>query len=100
MDPRVGSAGSVGSGSAGNAGSAANAPAHAANPNAQLKHMGLDLIKGETRDNVKAGVLEPAMSKIKMLKAATEAAISILRIDDLIKITPEMDERPDPHAGL
>jgi len=35
---------------------------------------------------LKAGVLEPAMSKIKSLKAATEAAIAILRIDDMIKV--------------
>ena len=51
--------------------------------------MGLDLLQGEVRDNKKAGVLEPAMSKIKSLKFATEAAITILRIDDLIKLNPE-----------
>jgi T-complex protein 1 subunit alpha len=41
-------------------------------PKKQLKWFGLDLIKGELRDNIKAGVLEPAVSKIKSLKAATE----------------------------
>lgn len=56
---------------------------------ASLKWVGLDLIQGEVRDNKKAGVLEPAMSKIKALKFATEAAITILRIDDLIKLNPE-----------
>lgn len=56
---------------------------------AHLKWVGLDLIQGEVRDNKKAGVLEPAMSKIKSLKFATEAAITILRIDDLIKLNPE-----------
>jgi T-complex protein 1 subunit alpha len=50
-----------------------------------LKYYGLELINGEIRDNLKAGVLEPAMSKIKSLKSATEAAIAILRIDDMIK---------------
>jgi T-complex protein 1 subunit alpha len=50
-----------------------------------LKWYGLELIKGEVRDNLAAGVLEPAMSKIRSLKSATEAAISILRIDDMIK---------------
>lgn len=50
-----------------------------------LKWYGLELINGEVRDNLHAGVLEPAMSKIKSLKSATEAAISILRIDDMIK---------------
>lgn len=50
---------------------------------------GLDLIGGVVRDNKKVGVLEPAMSKIKSIKFATEAAITILRIDDMIKIAPE-----------
>lgn len=57
--------------------------------NVNLKWVGLDLLQGEVRDNKKAGVLEPAMSKIKSLKFATEAAITILRIDDLIKLNPE-----------
>jgi len=51
--------------------------------------VGLDLINGVIRDNKKAGVLEPAMSKIKCLKFATEAAITILRIDDLVKLEPD-----------
>jgi T-complex protein 1 subunit alpha len=56
---------------------------------AELKWVGLDLVKGCARDNRKAGVLEPAVSKIKSLKFATEAAITILRIDDMIKLAPE-----------
>uniref|UniRef100_A0A182PD72 T-complex protein 1 subunit alpha n=1 Tax=Anopheles epiroticus TaxID=199890 RepID=A0A182PD72_9DIPT len=56
---------------------------------AQLKWYGLDLIEGVVKDNKKAGVLEPAMSKIKSLKFATEAAITILRIDDMITLNPE-----------
>ncbi|TPX70183.1 hypothetical protein SpCBS45565_g01884 [Spizellomyces sp. 'palustris'] len=62
-----------------------------------LKWYGLDLIKGVPRDNMKAGVLEPAMSKLKSLKAATEAAIALLRIDDMIKIEPEQ-QGGDPHG--
>mmetsp|Transcript_8741 Transcript_8741/g.14868 ORF Transcript_8741/g.14868 Transcript_8741/m.14868 type:complete len:546 (+) Transcript_8741:54-1691(+) len=54
--------------------------------NENLKYMGLDLIKGEVRDNLHAGVVEPALSKIKSLRFATEAAVSILRIDDLVKL--------------
>ena len=46
------------------------------------------------RDNKGAGVLEPAVCKIKSLKFATEAAITILRIDDLIKIAPEQKDEP------
>uniref|UniRef100_A0A915HPU8 T-complex protein 1 subunit alpha n=1 Tax=Romanomermis culicivorax TaxID=13658 RepID=A0A915HPU8_ROMCU len=54
-----------------------------------LKWIGLDLESGDIRDNKKAGVLEPAISKIKSLKFATEAAITILRIDDMIKLKEE-----------
>ena len=43
---------------------------------------GLDLMKGEVIDNVKAGVLEPTISKVRSLKSALEAATSLLRIDD------------------
>ncbi|KAG0420307.1 hypothetical protein HPB47_003573 [Ixodes persulcatus] len=65
---------------------------------AQLKWVGLDLYEGTVRDNQKAGVLEPTVSKIKSLKFATEAAITILRIDDLIKLEPSPtshDERDE-----
>lgn len=55
----------------------------------KLKWYGLDLVEGKIRDNKAAGVFEPAISKIKCLKFATEAAITILRIDDMIKLEPE-----------
>ena len=64
--------------------------AQKADPNDKEKrdliHSGLDLVNGKVRNNLKAGVLEPAMSKVKSLKFATEAAITILRIDDMIKL--------------
>ncbi|VDN19432.1 unnamed protein product [Gongylonema pulchrum] len=65
---------------------------------AHLKWAGLDLENGEIRDNRDAGVLEPLVSKLKSLKFATEAAITILRIDDLIKLEkqqPRHDEHDD-----
>jgi len=59
-------------------------------PSAVLtSRVGLDLTNGCVCDNKKAGVLEPAVSKIKSLKFATEAAITILRIDDMIKVFPD-----------
>lgn len=63
---------------------AQNAPAGDAKR--QLMFYGLDLLKGEIRDNVQAGVLEPTISKIKSLKSALEAATSLLRIDDSIAV--------------
>ncbi|XP_018008881.1 T-complex protein 1 subunit alpha [Hyalella azteca] len=58
----------------------------------KLKYFGLDLMEGTVRDNREAGVFEPGMSKIKQLKFATEAAITILRIDDMIRLEPEQKE--------
>ncbi|KAJ1967770.1 chaperonin-containing T-complex alpha subunit Cct1 [Dispira parvispora] len=71
--------------------------AQVGDPKHKLRFHGLELFNGTIRDNLQAGVLEPAISKIKSLKAATEAAISILRIDDMIKVLPEKKEE-DPHA--
>jgi len=63
---------------------------------AEYRWTGLDLINGVPRNNLKGGVLEPVMSKIKMIKFATEAAIQILRIDDSIIMTPKEDPKK-PH---
>jgi T-complex protein 1 subunit alpha len=54
-----------------------------------LRWTGLDLAEGRTRDSVAAGVVEPVLGKIKSLKSATEAAIAILRIDDMMTMAPE-----------
>lgn len=59
-----------------------------------LKYSGLDLVNGKVRNNLVAGVLEPAISKLKSLKFATEAAITILRIDDMIKLHPKKQKDP------
>ncbi|KAF4689366.1 hypothetical protein FOZ60_001701 [Perkinsus olseni] len=59
---------------------------------------GLDLSKGEVTDAVSQGILEPMVSKLKSIKFATEAAITILRIDDLVK-APEQPPQ-DPSYGL
>lgn len=53
------------------------------------KNYGLDLTRGKVVDQVKAGVLEPSMSKVRQLKSAVEACIAVMRIDTLIKLDPE-----------
>jgi T-complex protein 1 subunit alpha len=75
---------------------AQNAPI--GDPKKVLLRYGLDLLNGEVRDNVAAGVLEPTMSKVKSLKSAYEAAVSLLRIDDAIQCVPEQKGEPDPHG--
>jgi len=54
---------------------------------------GLDLSNGKVRDNIKAGVIEPALRHIKAIQFATEAAITILRIDDMITIAPPQPQQ-------
>jgi len=56
----------------------------------------LDLFNGKVRNSVEAGVLEPTMSKIKSIRFATEAAITIMRIDDMIKLNAKAEPR-NPH---
>jgi T-complex protein 1 subunit alpha len=58
----------------------------------ELKHYGLDLVNGKVKNNMIAGVLEPAISKVKSLKFAIEACIAVLRIDDMITIQPKLTE--------
>ncbi|KNA09084.1 hypothetical protein SOVF_156560 isoform A [Spinacia oleracea] len=69
---------------------------HAAQTKTEKQHFsstGLDLLKGTLRNNLEAGVVEPAMSKVKIIQLATEAAITIIRIDDMIKL--DKDESQD-----
>lgn len=62
------------------------------------KNYGLDLTKGKVVDEIKLGVLEPSMSKVRQLKSAVEACISIMRIDTLIKLDPEQMGEDDGHG--
>lgn len=62
-----------------------------------LKNYGLDLTRGKVVDQTKAGVLEPTMSKVRQLKSAVEACISVMRIDTLIKLDPEQKGGGDDH---
>ncbi|VDN18982.1 unnamed protein product [Dibothriocephalus latus] len=56
---------------------------------ADTKFWGLDLTRNCIANCKDLGIFEPLVSKIKSLKFATEAAITILRIDDLIKLREE-----------
>lgn len=78
---------------------------HAASQSAALtevkkrnyKNFGLDLINGKIVDEVKKGVLEPTVSKVKSLKSALEACVAILRIDTMIKVDPEQPKDDGHH---
>ena len=48
------------------------------------KHVGVDVFKGDVGDMKEQNVLEPLRVGVQAIKSATEAAIMILRIDDVI----------------
>lgn len=48
------------------------------------KWKGINVYKGEVEDMLKLGVIDPAVVKMNAIKAGTEAATLILRIDDVI----------------
>merc|ERR1719159_1654198 len=59
----------------------------------EMKYYGMDCISGKIQNNLAAGILEPALSKVKMIQFGTEAAITVLRIDDMIKLAPEEEQQ-------
>ncbi|MCH0629661.1 T-complex protein 1 subunit alpha [Kocuria palustris] len=63
----------------------------------KYRNYGLDLIEGKIVNEVTHGVLEPTVLKVKLLKAALEACVAILRIDTMITVTPD-PPKEDPHA--
>lgn len=54
---------------------------------------GVNVLEGIIADMAKTGVLDPANVKLQAIKAATEAAIMILRIDDIISAAPSKPEK-------
>jgi len=48
------------------------------------KFVGLDVVNGTIQNNLEYGIVEPTVYKLKALKSATEAAISLLRINETI----------------
>jgi len=48
------------------------------------KNFGLDVFEGKPVDMLKAGVIEPLRVKTQAISSASEAAVMILRIDDVI----------------
>ena len=65
----------------------------------EMRFSGLDLTEGKIRNNLAAGVLEPASNKQRAIQFATEAAITILRIDEIFKLNQKVDPKgQDPHG--
>jgi len=70
-----------------------------------MKTAGLDVFKGEVIDMWKEYVVEPLRVKTQVINAATESAVMILRIDDVIATTKAQGGAPgmggmDPGMGM
>ena len=68
------------------------------------KNFGVDVYNGKVVDMMKLGVIEPLRIKTQAIKSASEAAVMILRIDDVISsskkgITPPKGVPEEPEAG-
>ncbi|NLI62413.1 MAG: thermosome subunit [Methanosarcinaceae archaeon] len=62
------------------------------------KNLGIDVYTGEVADMFELGVVDPTRVKQNMIKAATEAAVMILRIDDVLRsrVRSEIPSNIDP----
>jgi thermosome len=57
------------------------------------KWAGVDVIQGKVSNTWELGIIEPLVVKKQIMKSATEAAIMILRIDDVIAAAPPSAEK-------
>jgi thermosome len=66
------------------------------------KTAGLNVFSGKSEDMLKIGVIEPLRVKTQEIKSATDAAVMILRINDILiaKETGMMDVKPEHTANF
>ncbi|WP_457555222.1 thermosome subunit beta [Candidatus Pyrohabitans sp.] len=60
---------------------------------------GLDVYEGEVRDMLNEGIVEPLSVKSQAIDSASEVAVMILRIDDVIAASGESKKGEDTGAG-
>jgi thermosome len=74
--------------------------------NSGQKWAGIDVFKGGVSDMMESNVVEPLVVKEQLVKAATEVASMILRIDDVIAASKLKSEKepgagaPSPYGGM
>ncbi|MCE4609370.1 MAG: TCP-1/cpn60 chaperonin family protein [Desulfurococcales archaeon] len=74
----------------------------AAHEDPSKKFYGIDITTGDVVDVTSKGIIEPARIKANALKAATEAATMVLRIDDVIaasRTKEEESKKPEESGG-
>jgi thermosome len=59
------------------------------------KNHGIDVFEGKVKDMLKEGVIEPLEVKTQAIQSASETAIMILRIDDIIAASSKSNQMPN-----
>ena len=65
-----------------------------------MKTYGLDVYEGKAVDMWEAGVVEPLRVKTQAISSAAEAAVMILRIDDVIASARSAGPSPEEMAAM
>jgi len=63
------------------------------------KWAGINVVTGKIENMLSSNVIEPASVKKQIVKSATEAAIMILRIDDIIAAAPPKEKEKEKKGG-
>jgi len=64
------------------------------------KWQGIDVFSGKTIDAWKSGIIEPLKIKTQAVSSASEVAVMILRIDDVIASSQEKQSQGSPGRGM
>jgi thermosome len=72
---------------------------HAKHDKPNGKNLGLDVFEGKVIDMAEIGVVEPLRIKTQAIKSASEAAIMIMRIDDVISSSKKEMKPPSGPSG-
>ncbi|MFQ6136437.1 MAG: thermosome subunit beta [Candidatus Hydrothermarchaeales archaeon] len=62
--------------------------------------MGIDVFDGKVKDMLKEGIIEPLSVKTQVISSAGEAAVMILRIDDVIATSKPEEKAPPGPEGM
>lgn len=62
-------------------------------------HMGFDIEECVPRDSVAAGVFDLYATKVNALRLAVDAAITVLRVDQIVMSKPAGGPKPPPAGG-
>lgn len=72
---------------------------HASHEAAGTENMGFDIDECVPVDSVKAGVFDIYVSKLNALRLAVDAAITVLKVDQIVMSKPAGGPKPPPQGG-